>query len=825
MSPRRRSIARTLRVALLGLTIGLAIIGAIGIGALYDARQHYEDRLLETSQLEVAAANVLSAAVALEANLARPRTPRTTPFVTRAARDLDEVGARVRVLARADPPSRALARRVSSARYAARALALDPAQDAVRARMASRLEAVRGATRELAQRQVVRRDAARVEARRRTRSAVVAIALGAGLALIAALAFLTLLIRGMRRPLDELVDATRRMASGDLAVRVDAGGPRELAALGESFNVMSSDLAVAGARVESQRQRLATTIASLGDGLVICDADDVVTAMNPRASALVRNLRTSARAHGMRSPLPPVSQALSGEVTIEHEGVTIAVTAARLAGPEGGVVWTLRDITARARLEQAKSDFVATASHELRSPLTSIKGFIELLQTTENENLTERQLEFIQIAVQSTDRLVDLVNDLLDVARIESGEYEIQPRPCDLRPTVEEVVALMAPRIEDKRQRLVVQIDEPRPPALADPARVRQIVTNLLTNAHLYTGENGTITVRLQGDGRSTRIAVGDSGRGMSPDEAQRVFERFYRGSSNERRGPGTGLGLSIVKSLVELHGGSIDVSSAIGSGTTFTISLPAVPGGPLSIAPPAPLASQRVLIVDDEPPLTALIAQQLEPLGVQSVQVHSGAEALALLRGEHFDAMTLDVLMPGMNGFDVLDAVRGDPRLRELPVIFVSVSSTLSQLRGEWAVAKPIDRRRLSDVLHSAIEARRTRVLVVAPDAARVQLAPALAGLGIDYRWESSAEGAARAGTEQLFELALVHASMSEALRLLENTGLRGRRGERSVILFSTGDDGAGLGAVGMPVFPLAQAVSALRAALGSETRAASGR
>jgi hypothetical protein len=115
--------------------------------------------------------------------------------------------------------------------------------------------------------------------------------------------------------------------------------------------------------------------------------------------------------------------------------------------------------------------------------------------------------------------------------------------------------------------------------------------------------------------------------------------------------------------------------------------------------------------------------------------------------------------------------------------------------------------------------------VLVVAPDAARVQLAPALAGLGIDYRWESSAEGAARAGTEQLFELALVHASMSEALRLLENTGLRGRRGERSVILFSTGDDGAGLGAVGMPVFPLAQAVSALRAALGSETRAASRR
>jgi CheY-like chemotaxis protein/nitrogen-specific signal transduction histidine kinase len=508
--------------------------------------------------------------------------------------------------------------------------------------------------------------------------------------------------------------------------------------------------------------------------------------------------------------------------------VTIAVTAARLAGPEGGVVWTLRDITERARLEQAKSDFVATASHELRSPLTSIKGFIELLQSTENENLTERQQEFIQIALQSTDRLVDLVNDLLDVARIESGQYEIRPRSCDLRSTVEEVAALMAPRIEDKHQRLDVQIAEPRHQAVADPARVRQMITNLLTNAHQYTGEHGTITLRLEGDARTTRIAVGDSGRGMSPEDARRVFDRFYRGTSSDRRAPGTGLGLSIVRSLVELHGGTIDVDSAVGRGTTFTIALPAAPGGQISARASAPLASPqaRVLIVDDEPALTALIAQQLQPLGVQSVQVHSGAEALTRLRSERFDAMTLDVLMPGMNGFDVLEAVRADPRLRELPVIFVSVSSTLSQLDGEWSVAKPIDRRRLSDVLHSAIQANRSRVLVVAPDSVRIQLAPALAGLGIEYAWESSAHGAARAGAEQLFEVALVHASMSEALKLVESSALRGRRGRRSLILFSTGGQSSGLGdGVGMPVLALEQAVNALAATLGNETGVASRR
>ncbi len=825
MSPRRRSIARTLRLALLGLTVGLAVIGAIGIAALYNARQDYEDSLSATSALEVATANLLTSSVALEANLARQRTAQTTAFVSRAARELDADATRVDALAAPDAQSSALSAQIQPAQRAARVLARLPERASTRTKTAQRLPAVRRAAARLADRQRVLREDARDDAARRTRSALIAIVLGAGLALVAVLAFLTLLIRTMRRPLDDLVDATRRMAGGDLAVRVDADGPRELATLGESFNVMSADLAVAGARVESQRQRLATTIESLGDGLVICDAQDVVVAMNPRSGELVSQLRAGERAHGPRSPLPALDAALAGEVPVEHDGVALAITAARLAGPEGGAVWTLRDITERARLEQAKSDFVATASHELRSPLTSIKGFIELLQSTENENLTARQQDFIQIALQSTDRLVDLVNDLLDVARIESGQFEISPRSCDLRATVEEVAALMKPRIDEKHQRLLVEIAEPRPPALADPARVRQIVTNLLTNAHLYTGDSGTVTVRLEGDAQATRISVADSGRGMSPDDARRIFDRFYRGADDERRSPGTGLGLSIVKSLVELHGGSIDVRSQLGAGTTFTISLPAAPGGPPGAALAAgtpPLTARRVLIVDDEPPLAALIAQQLEPLGVQSVQVHSGAAALDRLRREHFDAMTLDVLMPGMNGFDVLEAVRADPRLRDLPVIFVSVSSTIAQLDGEWAVSKPIDRRRLTDVLHSAIQAKRSRVLVVAPQSVRGQLAPSLAALGTEYRWEDSAQGAARAGAEQLFEVALVHASMSDSLKLLEGAALRGRRGGRSVILFSTGDAAQGLASgVGMPVFPLPQAITALRATLGSETGA----
>jgi CheY-like chemotaxis protein len=475
-------------------------------------------------------------------------------------------------------------------------------------------------------------------------------------------------------------------------------------------------------------------------------------------------------------------------------------------------------MTERARLELAKSEFVSTASHELRSPLTSIKGFIELLEATNSENLTDRQHEFIRIVLQSTDRLVDLVNDLLDIARIESGQFEIHARSVDLRPTVEEVAALMQPRLLDKQQRLDLQIAEPRTPALADPARVRQILINLMTNAHLYTDDHGTISVRLEGDTGGTRLTVADTGRGMSPEDLRRVFDRFHRGA-DERKNPGTGLGLAIVKSLVEMQGGAIDVTSQPGRGTTFGVTLPAAPafgGSPARVAPPA-LTARRVLVVDDEPALAELIAQQLQPMGVQAVRVHSGREALDRLRAESFDAMTLDILMPGINGLDVLRELRASPRLRDLPVIFVSVASTLPALEGEWAVAKPIDRERLTDVLAAAIQKQRSRALVLAPDSARAALEPALAQLDVEYRWVTSADEAARAGGEALFEVALVHASLSDAPALLQGTALRGRRRGRSVILFSTEGDWQSQGmAVGMPVFPVSQAISALRSALG---------
>ncbi len=437
--------------------------------------------------------------------------------------------------------------------------------------------------------------------------------------------------------------------------------------------------------------------------------------------------------------------ALEREIVVETDGRILAVTAVRLgAAGVGGVVWTVRDVAERTRLERAKSEFVATASHELRSPLTSIKGFVELLHRS-GEHMTPRQREFVDIILRSTDRLVELVSDLLDVARIEADSVEISRRPIDIGEAVREVAELMGPRIEAKQQRLGVYVSPALPLALADPARIRQIIANLLTNAHLYTEAGGRIHIGVEADRARVRIVIADSGIGMTESERERAFERFFRARAGDESVPGTGLGLSIVKSLVDLHEGEIELESEPGRGTTFHVLIPAavVPAGDgpsLEV-----IRGRRILIVDDEPEIAALVADQLAPLDVRATIATDGESALAHLRSGHYDAITLDILMPGMDGFEVLRQIRADHELRAIPILFVSVFAGRRELAGEWTVGKPIDADELRDVLAAAVRAGRSRVLVVAREQLQVRLEPALDELGIEHQWETTAAAAAR--------------------------------------------------------------------------------
>lgn len=802
---RRLSIARSVQLALLGLTIALTAIAGFAVASLYSSRQSYEDRLARAFEVKASAGRLLAASVVEEATLRAAHADHGKTKVGRARTAYLQALADTRQRALGDPISVRLVDQAGAAQARLRRPSAPTS-----AALAARAPITR-----LTQRQDQRLADADRSARDDSRKALASIIAAGGLALAGAIALVALLLAGVRRPLEDLVGASARLAEGDLTARVDdARGPDELRLLGRSFNAMATDLEQANERLEAERRRLDVTVRSLGDGLILVDEEGLVATANPRAQQLVPGVAIGHPPENARLPLPNAEEALGVEILIEHESRTLAITAAHLDEHDGGgaVVWTLRDATERARLERLKSEFVATASHELRSPLTSIKGFVELLRA--GDGLDDRQREFLDIVVVSANRLVDLVNDLLDVARLEAGRVEVHRRAIEVREVVDEVATLLRGRIDAKAQHLEVEVDPDTPRVLADPTRLRQMLMNLLTNAHLYTGEGGTLRLRASGSPGGVRIEVADTGRGMSSAELEHVFERFSRGSGSTGT-PGTGLGLSIVKSLVDLHGGTIDVASTPGEGTAFAITLPRAPLPGVVSRPRDALQGKRVLVMDDEPETARLIAERLEPFGVQCDVVTDGAEALELLRSESYDAMTLDVLMPGVSGFEVLRELRADPRLADLPVVVVSVFSGREALSGEWVVSKPIDADELADALGAAVMAGRVRVLAVGRPEVRAPLSETLEQLGIEHEWAGTPLEAARLCAARRFEVALVDAGLPDIEAAVAGLDLRGRRLRRSVVIVSVDGDGppglARLDAEPVPITDAGAAVLAL--------------
>ncbi len=812
----RFSIARSLRYALVGLAVALAIVAAAGIASLYSARQHYEDVLVSSSDLATAVANLTSAGV-VQAEVVRDARGSGAPGARRAAAAaFDRAAEAATGLAASDRPSIPLvAEQIALERQAA-AAAARRAGTASTATGGGPLAQAGAVADRLQARQRSRQARASHDDRSQSRTAIIVVVVAGALALMAALALIAALVRSMREPLDELVGATGELAAGHLERRVQPSGPRELRELGLAFNAMADDLSRAQSQLEDERHRLAVTIESLGDGLLVTRSGSTeIEAVNPRATELLPELTPGGQVDSPGSPLPQLDAALEREVVIDHGGRILAVIAARLGG-SAGVVWTVRDVTERAQLERAKSDFVATASHELRSPLTSIKGFVELLERSP-EGMTARQREFVDIIKRSTDRLVELVNDLLDVARIEADHVEINPRPIDMGEAVREMAELMGPRIDAKHQHLGVYVAPTLPLAMADPERIRQVIGNLLTNAHLYTPQGGRIHIGAEADRAWVRLVVADSGIGMTPEETQRAFERFYRARSGSATTPGTGLGLSIVKSLVDMHHGEVDVESELGRGTTFHVRIPAAVVAPELADSLDVIQGRRVLIVDDELDVAELIADQLAPLDIECAIATGGEEAIQRLTEERFDAVTLDILMPEMDGFGVLRRIRSNRELRSIPIVFVSVFSSRRELAGEWVVDKPIDADELRNVLAAAVRAGRSRVLIVGRAELQSSLEPALDELGIEHHWETSGAAAARVCGERRFEVALIDVGIRNPQAILEALDLRGRRLRRAVILFSDGASPTPQGIVnlGMEVVPVEDAAQALLRAL----------
>jgi len=246
-----------------------------------------------------------------------------------------------------------------------------------------------------------------------------------------------------------------------------------------------------------------------------------------------------------------------------------------------GTVSIFRDITHEVEVDRLKSEFVATVSHELRTPMTSIRGYVDILLMGAAGAMNENQVHFLQIVKNNTERLNILVNDLLDISRIEAGRITLSPQSLDLRDVAEDVLADILRRSEEENKPMAFSLETTKnlPRVLGDAERIRQVLGNLIDNAYHYTPENGQVTVNISAtNGSLVRVDVKDSGVGISQEDQERIFDRFYRGEDPlVLATPGTGLGLAIVKQLIEMHHGKIWLESGgEGKGSTFSFTLPA---------------------------------------------------------------------------------------------------------------------------------------------------------------------------------------------------------------------------------------------------------
>ena len=360
------------------------------------------------------------------------------------------------------------------------------------------------------------------------------------------------------------------------------------------------------------------------------------------------------------------------------------------------------------RIQEAsrlKSEFLANMSHELRTPLNAIIGFSELLHDGQVPTNTPEHHEFLGDILTSGRHLLQLINDVLDLAKVEAGKLDFRPEPVDLPKLVHEVVSITRTTAATKRIVVESSVDPALTEIQIDPGRFKQVAYNYLSNALKFTPENGRVTVRcLAMDAGMFRLEVEDTGVGISAEDQGKLFVEFQQGAG--KRHQGTGLGLALSLRLVQAQGGTVGVRSTIGVGSTFHADLPrqaAVAATlPRTLTPRSRAGSRTILIVEDDDRDRELIASTLAGVGYGFEFARTGKDALARCQERFFDAVTLDLLLPDMSGLEVLDTLRIGGWLRNTPVIVVTiVPEVKTAMTVSEILRKPLDR----DALLAALE------------------------------------------------------------------------------------------------------------------------
>ncbi|MBM6581950.1 response regulator [Microvirga sp. BT689] len=615
--------------------------------------------------------------------------------------------------------------------------------------------------------------------------------------------------RNLVARLQSLSDSMLAIAGGNLRAPLPADGGDEIGQMAKALAVFRDTAVEVEEKnlreVANARQRLIDAIESINEGFALYDADDRLVLCNSRYEELLypgvdvpMAPGTSFEAVIRRAAELGLIQEAKGRIDawvaerlarhkipitseIQHRDGDrwIQVSERRIAG--GGTVAIYTDITEikrhAAQLElardeamaatRAKSQFLTNMSHELRTPLNAIIGITEMLKEEAEESGDEPLVEPLDRIGHAGTHLLALINEILDLAKIESGKLELHPEEVELHTLMMELFKTAEPLAAKNNNRLEVEIAQDLGRMQTDSVRLRQVVLNLLSNACKFT-RNGTLTLRAsrltEPGGDSVMISVQDTGIGMTEEQRGKLFQEFSQAdSSTTRKFGGTGLGLAISRRLCRLMGGDISVQSAVGAGSTFTVLLPT---GGLAGVPNlrsgirrAPALSQtlgqgqQALIIDDEPTSREILSQILLREGFDVVLAKSGRQGLQLAREIRPSIITLDVLMPDLDGWSTLQELKRDADLRDIPVIMVTIVDEENRAYALGAAAyltKPISRECLQKALASCpLDQAGRRVLIVEDDPhTRGWLARILREDG----WEVAEAENGRVGLDRLF-------------------------------------------------------------------------
>jgi PAS domain S-box-containing protein len=557
--------------------------------------------------------------------------------------------------------------------------------------------------------------------------------------------------------------------------------------------------------LEHLRRQHASILESVGEGVHGIDLNGKIIFENPAAVAMLGcDLREligkSAHAlmHHTRADGSPYPQGECQIYATFHDGVTrhvsdevfwrkdgssfpVEYTSTPMRDQQGalsGAVVTFRDVTERKKIERMKSEFVSTVSHELRTPLTSIRGALSLLAGKHGTALSEKGRQLLDMAKRNSERLTLLINDILDLEKIESGGLAFEFKALDLAALAQQALAAnegyahqhgVRLRLAEVPQGAFIQGDE---------HRLLQVFANLLSNAVKYSSRDGEVVVSAARHDNRYRISVRDRGRGIPAEFRIRMFQRFAQAdSSDTREKGGTGLGLSVTKAIVERHGGIIDYVSETGTGTEFYFELPVWEEA--STGAHGQEGRPLLLICEDNSDVARVLGELLARDGVASDIAATAADAKSLLARQHYQALVLDLSLPDQDGLALIEELRTKRETRDLPIVVVS--GRASEGRSTWTgdalavvdwLQKPVDEERLVRAVRRALAGHaRARILHVEDDLDVVQVVQTLVESIAEYAYVTTLAEARRRLAGARFDLVLLDVALPDGsgLELLE--------------------------------------------------------